>query len=283
MRRAIAGGVGLAAAAVGGALAYTVAQVQGRAVGDVQEFLAGPRPAAAPVVCLGASIVRGRASVDWVEMLRARFPERPFVNAGVNGNVVWEVSQRLDDVLDCHPIAVVILIGTNDVQSTLSDQAGQSCRRSKHLPRVPDLDWYAQCLADVVTRLTAAGVRVGLCSLPPIGQDLEAQVNMRVVAFNAEIREVALATGAAYLPVHERLVDLLRSQGAIEGPAWTGSAIFGLASLTRHFLLGQSYDRIALSRDLLLSPDGVHLDTSGATIVADVVAGFVESIQSTGE
>lgn len=275
-------GKGLAVAAatvtagVGGVLAYTVARVQGRASGDVSDYLGSSPRGARPVVVAGASIVRGRASVDFVQILRERFPSRDFVNAGVNGNVAWELLQRLDPITACRPAQVVILIGTNDVQGMLSADATREVRESKHLPEDPSLGWYAACMKEIVTRLQAAEASVGLCSLPPIGQDLDAPVNVMVREANAVIRHACDSSGAAYLPVYERLTDLLASQGATRGPAWTGSWAPGVASLVEHFALGRSYDAIALARGWILSPDGVHMDSTGAGIIADAAADWLE-------
>ena len=270
-----------AAAGVGGVLAYTVARVQGRATGDVSDYLACTPSGERPIVVAGASIVRGRASVDFVQMLRERYPSRTFVNAGVNGNVAWELLQRIDQIIACRPSHVVILIGTNDVQATLSADSVRQTRESKHLPEDPSLGWYAVCMTEIVTRLKSAGARVALCSLPPIGQDLEAPVNVVVREANAELRGVCEATGAAYLPVYEHLADLLAAQGATRGPAWSGSWAPGVTSLVEHFVLGRSYDTIALARGWILSPDGVHMDSTGAGIIADVVAGWLERQSST--
>ena len=262
-------------------MAYTVAQVQGRATGDVADYLAGPVSTTSPTVIAGASIVRGRASVDFVQMLRERLPARTIVNAGVNGNVAWELLQRIDQVIACRPTEVAILIGTNDVQATLSPDATQQTRESKGLPEDPSLGWYAACLTEIVERLQQAGAAVALCSLPPIGQDLEAPVNIVVRAANAEIRGVCERTGATYLPVYEHLVELLASQHATEGPAWTGSWIPGARSLVEHFVLKRSYDAVALAQGWVISPDGVHMDSSGAAIIADAVADWLEDQSST--
>ena len=270
-----------AAAGVGGVLAYTVARVQGRATGDVSDYLASTPPRKRPIVIAGASIVRGRASVDFVHILRERFPSQTFVNAGVNGNLAWELLQRIDQIIACRPSHVIILIGTNDVQATLSPDATRTTRESKHLPEDPALGWYAACMTEIVTRVQGAGASVALCSLPPIGQDLAAPVNVIVREANAALQRVCDATGAAYLPVSEHLADLLASQGATTGPAWTGSWAPGLASLVEHFVLGRSYDAIALTRGWILSPDGVHMDSTGAGIIADVVADWLERQSST--
>lgn len=254
-----------------GVLGYTVVRVQGRANGDVGDYLARPRGTDRPVVVAGASIVRGKASVDFVQILRERFLSRTFVNAGVNGNIAWELLQRIEDVLACEPSHVVILVGTNDVQATLSPAAADRVRRSKRLPVVPSLEWYAGCLRQITERLQSNGARVALCSLPPIGQDLDAQVNAVVRQANSAIAEVCDSTGAAYLPVYEHLARHLVEAGEVSGPPWTGSWVPGLASLVQHFVLGRNYDSIARGRGWLLSPDGVHMDSTGAAIIAEVV------------
>ena len=281
--KGLVGAGALAIGATAGAAAYVVARVQGRARGDIEDYLAGRPSDGAPVVCLGASIVRGRASVDFVQMLRERIPHRTFVNAGVNGNVAWEVLQRVDDVIACGPREVVILVGTNDVQATLNPAAGDSARRSKGLPETPTVRWYEECLTQVVGQLHGAGADVALCSLPPLGQDLEDAANARVREFNAAIARVAEAQGATYLPVYERLAALLASQDSDAGPAWTGSWEPGVRSLAEHFLLGRSFDEIAARAGFVLSPDGVHLDTTGAGIVADLAAEFLRGADPVGD
>ena len=261
MRR-IAWIAGAAIAAVAGALTYTVAQVQARAKGDVAEYLSGDPSRDRPIVCLGASIVRGRASVDFVTLLRQQMPHRTIVNAGVNGNVVRQVLDRLDDVLACNPADVVILVGTNDVLTSLTASDAEAEK---------SLADYRSVLDRVVQRLQEGGARVTLCSLPPLGQDLADAANARLGQFNSQIREVATARNTAYAPVHEALCQVLMATGETHGPAWSPSWRPGLESLIRHFVLGWSYDRIAERAGWTLTPDGVHLDSTGARIVADRV------------
>jgi acyl-CoA thioesterase I len=249
--------------------------VQSRATGDIKDFLTLAAPRETPIVIAGASIVRGRASVDFVALLRTRLPARTFVNAGVNGNVAWELLERLDDVIACRPSTVVILIGTNDVQASLSARAARQVMKSKHMTELPSMEFFERCMEDIVTRLQESGASVGLCSLPPIGEDLEAVVNVRLCQANDALRRVSERTGAGYLAVHERLVALLETKAAGPGPAWTGSWWPGVRSLVAHFVLGRSYDDVAQGQGWLLSPDGVHMDSRGATTIADVIEGWL--------
>ena len=50
---------------------------------------------------------------------------------------------------------------------------------------------------------------VAVCSLPPLGQDLDSPANDAVRDHNAIIRRVADDTGATYLPVHERMAAVI--------------------------------------------------------------------------
>jgi lysophospholipase L1-like esterase len=282
MRIGRALGVGIVGAGLMGAavLAKTVRDVQGPAAGDIDSFLSLPeeeRTRRPVVACIGASIVRGRASVDFVRMLRQQHLDLAFVNGGVNGRVAWELLQDMNRVVACDPAYAVILIGTNDVQATLSEENRDMTRRSKGLPQNPSPQWFGECLQAIVNRLHAAGTHVAVCSLPPLGQDLDSSANDAVREFNAVIREVVDATGATYLPVHERMAEVIVATGRETGPAYTGSWRPGLGSLLGHFTLGRSYDDIAQRAGFLLSPDGVHLDTAGARIVANLADGFLRS------
>ena len=252
--------------------------VQAPASGNIASFLSQPpheRAGRPVVVCLGAGIVRGRASVDFVRMLRAEHVDLAFVNGGVNSRVVWEMLHDLDEVAACAPAYAIIFVGTDDVQATLSKRNLAATRRLKGLPRNPSPEWFGECLGTAINRLHGTGARVAVCSLPPLGQDLDSPANDAVRDFNAVIREVVDARDATYLPVHETMAGVIVATGRERGPAYTGSVRPGLQSLVGHFALGRSYDDIAHRRGLLLSPDGVHLDTAGARIVANLVSEFL--------
>lgn len=273
-------GVAVAAAGVVGAtvVARAVRGVQAPAAGDISGFLALPldeRERRPVVACLGASIVRGRASVDFVRLLREEFPELAFVNGGVNGRVAWELLQAMDDVMACAPSAAIILVGTNDIQATLAPDGGAAVRKSKKLPQNPSLDFYGECLTAIVDRLQAGGARVAVCSLPPLGQDLSDAPNERTREFNRVIAVVCESRGATYLPVNERLSQMLVDHAEADGPAFTGSWLPGMRSLVWHFVGGQSLDDISERNGFMLSPDGVHLNGVGARVVADLAAGFL--------
>ena len=273
--------VGAATAITAAALAYWAWQVRRPAAGDIATFLVrGGAPGRRVVVCAGASIVHGRVSVDFVELLRRCFAadEWAFVNAGVNGDLAYNVRQRLDPIIACGPHFVVILVGTNDVQATLSDRIRRLSMRGKHLPQAPTIEWYRENVAAIVARLGAeTRARVALCALPPLGEDLDTPANRRVAEFNAVLQAIADEHGATYLPIHERLAAHLRETGRDHGPPYTDRPGPVIAASLRRYLLGQSFDAISRRSGLAVTTDRIHMNTVGASMIAGEVERFVRS------
>ncbi len=188
-------------------------------------FLRNARPRATRtlVVCAGDSFTHGVMSADYLATLRGRLGSDgyEFVNAGINGNLAWNVLQRLDDVVACRPDAVTLLVGTNDVLATLGPAWEPMYRRQQHIPVTPTLAWYVENLRAIIDRLQAeTGARLAILDLPPLGEDLDSEINDRVREYNAALREVAAASGVSVLPLHDRLVDA--SPGRPHAPTLRG-------------------------------------------------------------
>lgn len=288
MKKAVVGGAGVAAGLgllSAGAAAYVAKMVQGRATGDVDGFLdrKDPNPRDV-VVCLGASIVRGRASVDFVDILREHLPQFEFVNGGINSDTAADVLARLDPIIDCRPKAVVILVGTSDAQAILEPASAFARKRRKDNPdREPEsVAAYREQVAQIVAQLSSrTSATIGLCSLPPLGQQLDSPANEVIRALNEAIKSVAETSGQTYIPVYEAMAKYLRAHDADATKPYTSDWRIGARSLSQHFIVGRSYDAIAEKNGLLLSPDYVHLNSVGATIVADTTADFLRKIALT--
>lgn len=216
-------------------------------------------PGSGPVVvAAGASMTRGTLGADWVGAVRDR--GHRVVNAGVNGHTTADLLARVDaDVVACRPDAVTLLIGTNDVRGD-----------------VP-LAEYRDNLGAIVARVRAGTTaRIALLSLPPLGEDLDGDLNVKLRAYNAAIEETATETGASYLPVHERMVDVLREEGGEPTPFGFDFGVAYLAA-AEHYLLGREWDEVARDNGLRLLVDHIHLGDRGGAIVADLVDAWLST------
>ncbi len=215
------------------------------------------------VVAAGASMTQGTLGADWVGALRKRreFDGYRFVNAGVNGNTSADLRERVDtDILACHPDAVVILIGTNDVRNGVPVAS------------------FRDNLAAIVGRVTAeATARVALMSLPPLGEDLDAEINHRLVDYNRAIADTAIRAGVDYLPLHERIVDLVRQYGDPH-MSYDFGFVLAFRAAAQHYLLRRDWDQVAHSHGLELFVDHIHLSDRGGAAVVDLTARWLATV-----
>jgi len=253
---------------------YRVLQPPARAPERWSESL---RPESGPVVlCLGDSITHGHLGSDWTDLLARR--GLSVVNGGINGELAWNLVQRVDRALACRPDVVTILIGANDAMAAHDEASARRYIKMSKLPRLPDLKWFEENLRELVRRLQEGSqARIALMTLAPIGEDRQAPIADLVGQCNTIIARVAEDLGVELLPLHDRLLALLAgSPGAPQHVYAPGmrNMIRMVTAGVLHYILTMSWDRIADRRGLTLTIDLVHLNDCAGTIVADLVQGF---------
>ncbi len=233
------------------------------------------------IVCLGDSLTRGLVSASFVDLLDQRMADKGFhfVNSGVNGDLAYNVRRRLDDVIALQPDGVILMIGTNDILSTLRRSNALISRVTKWLPEDPSLGWYQVNILEIVRRLKEeTGAKIALASPPIVGEHLNTRSNKQARPYVAFLKETAGDQGLAYLPVYERMAKYLRSTGQHEGTSHH-SRVFMTARLTiRHIFFKESYNSISHRNGFILLTDGVHLNEQGASLVADVMEEYLASL-----
>jgi lysophospholipase L1-like esterase len=264
----------LAAAATVAWKWYRVMQPPARAPERWSESL---RPESGPVVlCLGDSITHGHLGSDWIDLLAKR--GLCVVNGGINGELAWNLVQRVDRALACRPDVVTVLIGANDAMAAYDEASARRYMRMSKLPRQPDLKWFEENLRELLRRLREGSrARIALMTLAPIGEDRRAPIATLVGECNEIIARVAEDLNVELLPLHDRLRALLaESPGApqhayVPGPR---SMLRMVSAGVLHYILAMSWDRIADRRGMALTIDLVHLNDRAGTVVADLVQGF---------
>jgi lysophospholipase L1-like esterase len=234
------------------------------------------------VVCFGASLTAGTVSFNYLDLLGARpsLAGFRFINHGVNGDLAWNGLERLDRVIAERPDFVTILIGTNDVNATLSERNLLRYQAFNHLPSEPTLTWYECNLGTIVKRLKQeTRARLALLSLAVIGEDLHHEANRKVGLYNDVIRRVAREENLASLPLHERMVAYLREHEGEraqlpprleyrDGLTNVGNAIALHAT-------GLSWDEVSRRNGLLVTTDCLHLNSVGAGMIAGLIEAWL--------
>lgn len=197
------------------------------------------------IVCVGDSITQqGESPAGYVWLIRHNlqliFPNQSFdvLNAGISGNRSNDMLDRFErDVLSHNPDLVLISVGVNDVWHGFSEGHPQGDGPGG----IPLAD-YRQNVAAMIDRTVAKHAKAVLLLATPIGEDLGNAENLKAVAYNNTLRDLAVTKSATVIDLQtpfRKLIDSYRTT--------TGN--------TQNFL----------------TVDGVHMNAQGNQVMAQAV------------
>jgi lysophospholipase L1-like esterase len=220
-------------------------------------------------------------STTWNSVLKIRSLDS--LRFATGGNLAYNALQRLPKLISCNPDYVVILIGGNDVMTSM--QVKSTYMRlnqiSKNLPQKPTSDWFKENFNAIVTGLKSkTHARIVLISMPTWGENLtsaypfQSELNKLFAEYTRIIKDVATSQNVSYLPFYERMFDLV---SASPGRAMTGFTIFPFyRDIFRQLVLRKSNDEIGKLNGWKFHRDGIHLNSASGKILADMVQGFLD-------
>lgn len=224
------------------------------------------------IAFLGASLVRGRVSASFVDLLARERPDDVFLNAGVDGDLAINALRRVDVLLVERPGVVVVLVGTNDVLAASTPLRRAVYRRWKKLPEAASPSFYERSLDEIVTRVKAAGVRCLLATLPPLGEDPHASIALALVEANGVVRRVADRHRVELIDVHGLVAGEIAVCCPQGGRALPRHDLDLVRAAWRRRLLGWSFERIGRANGYRVLSDGVHLAEPMAQRVAALIS-----------
>lgn len=231
------------------------------------------------VVCVGDSLTHGRISSNYINILQSRFGTKfEFINAGINSNLAWNVLMRLDEVIECKPDFVTILIGTNDVNATLSVRNMKDYIKRMNLPKHADLNWFKESLGQIVVQLKEnTEAQIALITLPTIGESLEGELYDQIKDYNQIIQDIGEKHDADCLTLDKVMKDYLSKNPANPRFSYENGMRLMVWSAIQHYLFLRSWDSISRRAGFELHLDYLHLNSKGASMIADLIEGFIRS------
>jgi acyl-CoA thioesterase I len=228
------------------------------------------------VVCVGDSITHGVVSANYIDVMASLGMDKyDLVNAGINSELAYNINARINEIVACDPDIVTVLVGTNDAKSTLSREHEERAIRDLALPQTPDADWYRENIKSIAEKLRSkTDARIAFLSVPPIGEDPEHPGYALSGEYSQIVREEAAVAGVSYLPLYETMVSYLAENPANPVHDFAKTRSLMMASIVRHYLLGQSWDRIGEINGFALHTDHLHLNSVGAQMIAELIVGF---------
>ncbi|MBE29445.1 lipase [bacterium] len=230
------------------------------------------------IACIGDSLTHGNIGQSWVDYLRKEFPEDVFLNEGINGNTVWQVLQRIDPILALKPDIVILMIGSNDAMGSFDKQSGIRYMRNNKLPEVPTIDKFREHFLELIERMKEVP-RIGLCTIPPVGENKDSMINNHVENFNDSIKSASNLNKIELLPVCDQIwLDISKRTYPLRSDYSPNTIpimrrIFG--GIFHHYLFRKSWNDIARSKGQWILFDHIHFNERGADVVFKLVKKFI--------
>jgi lysophospholipase L1-like esterase len=251
---------------------------KGRAI----EFLQSPPSKKNRIIaCIGDSLTHGNIGDCWVESLRDEYPEDTFLNEGINGDVVWQVQQRIEPILACKPDIVILMIGSNDAMASFNKHSGERYKHNNNLPEVPTFESYQRLLPELLDSLSDIP-NIALCTIPPVGENPDSDINQHVKMFNDFIELTASNKNISLIPVSSFLWDDLSSRTYQLRKDYDPKVfpiikrIYG--GMFHHYIFKKTWNDVAKSKGQWILFDQIHLNERGAQLVLNLVKKYISSV-----
>lgn len=221
------------------------------------------------IIFFGDSLTEGSYGGSYVAAIRERHPDHEIINAGVGGDTVVNLAERLDGaVIDHAPDGVFVMVGGNDAVSQSQPRTRVYYEQAKAVPDgVVTPEMFGQHYRDVLERLHLNFIQTWV-GLPP------AEYNPAVVEtqrqYNQLAAEVARTTNTPTL-------DLM--------PHFTPDNIPDRPQIDIGFiqLIGKrtssgwdDFDAAQKEGGYTYTFDGLHLTPTAAQKMAMLIADFIE-------
>ena len=240
------------------------------------------------ILFIGDNLIKGSVGVNWVKRLAVKNPEWSVENAGVNGDTLIKIKQRLNKKLENNNYDVIFFeAGVNDLlipamagKSFLFRQAQKYLLAKKYDPLSEPAAFekmFRQAISDIKKKTSATIV---LTTLSCINESLEFSLNKKRYAYNHIIREVAIETGCGLVDAGALFDGYLRRCRTKD---YLLESFFNTTFYDKFqcSFLGCS-DYISKNRKLHLTVDGLHLNTRGAIIYRDETERLIKTLIASG-
>lgn len=222
------------------------------------------------IVFLGNSLTWGRYGGDFVATVAEKLPEHEIINAGESGNTIFNLRQRLDDILEMEPDAIFVMGGGNDAIS-YSQPATRPYYEQVHKLRdgMVTPEQFTQQWRDLLTQIQLHHV-LAWVGLSPI------EHNPAVVAalteFNALTRQVAETLS---VPVLDMMAHFPPPHPIPDRPPLGLATINLIGKRTREDW--SDYETARREGGFTFTFDGLHLTPDAARKFGEIVTDFIRS------
>jgi len=225
------------------------------------------------ILFMGDSIIRGSQGVNFLQFLAFKHPDWEIENAGVNGDTLTCIAKRLKKKIayDADYDSIVFEAGYNDIllpafkNKNFLFRSALSYLLKKQYNPLGSPEAFAPAYQDIIRYLLSrTSAKIILTTLGCINENLDSELNQQRWAYNQIIRQTAQDFTCALADVSPKFDKILSQQ---KNQDYFLEFFFNTAALDLfHYKYLHRADELSRERNLLLTIDGVHLNSRGAGI-----------------
>jgi lysophospholipase L1-like esterase len=230
------------------------------------------------VVCFGDSNTHGNVSYNWVDELDTQLSDYQLINAGRNSDLTYTLLDRIDSVIACNPQIVVILIGTNDVNSTMGMALEKRYQKIGRIDKNthPNLEGFKHNYQTIIHELKAkTKTKIAVMSLPIMGENLNHSANLKADQYSEFIKQLSINEELTYLPVREAQKDYLTQNPSYSPHTFEETYKLLNISVFTNVLLGWSWDKVSEHHGFQLTPDNLHQNSVSGGMIRELVKAYL--------
>ena len=222
------------------------------------------------ILLWGDSLVEGKPGVAFASILMRRFPDFIWVNLGKGGDTLRSLEERLESretpARKDRAALALLWVGVNDVLADIVPGLG-IWKTAMRQPPVRNDGEIADIYRRILERL--AEHAVSILAIPPlfVGEDPDTTLNARVRDVGDRLKDVVLEFSAC------RFVDMRSHMPLAPG----GSSYFPVNPWSKILKIfggvgPDDFDLATKRRGLKWTYDGIHLNSRGAEMAAQILA-----------
>jgi lysophospholipase L1-like esterase len=234
------------------------------------------------IVCFGDSNTHGNVSYNWVADLRKELPKFNVYNAGQNSDLTFSLLRRIDEVIACQPNFITLLIGTNDINASISKnnlKTYQSINKiiGEEHPDVGSFEQNYNKIVDILKSKTKA--KICLLTLPMMEENLGSDINKLANRYSEIIKNIGLKNNLDVLPIREGQIKYLENNPSQTKYTFSDSYKIMVLSVSLNYFLGWSWDRICKLYKTQLSPDFLHQNSIAGGMIKETVLNWIKKYE----
>ncbi|WP_035207243.1 SGNH/GDSL hydrolase family protein [Metabacillus indicus] len=215
------------------------------------------------IALIGDSLTEGRPGVSFFNILEEKFPNISFDNLGKPGESVKSLYTRLlKTKLDRDYDLIFLWIGVNDVYSKMLSVQAQPAAKNHN-----EFKAYYEKILDLIL---SSSKKVVAVTPALVGENANNTPNHEIKELNLLIQSITRdQVNVSFLDIHSVFLTHLSK---VNSSDYISTKVMRVMVDVLFYKKPSRIDRLSKKRGLHLTLDGIHLNSAGAEIVAEIYA-----------